>query len=225
MSYSLRIVDNKEGINFDAKRENMAGKKEFAEPVGYAPNGKQVTRKQLDLNTGQPIQYGFKFVDEDGNAFEKAEITWKLGDQVVAPIEMTNVFEIKTYRPLGEYTDRFVIDKYYELSASTGASSKGKKKTSDSERESQRLSNLVGMRKLWDKLISESVVAGGNFNSSSGNFKPGMAFIRAIKVNGNKWGLELGQFKEEKIFEFLQEGVPHAVVVKSKTKTIEANLF
>ncbi len=228
MAYGLKIIDTKEGITFDCKRENMAGKKEFIEPVGYAPNGKVVTRKQFDISTGAPVQYTFKYVDEDGKQFEKSEITWKIGDEVVSPVEMTSVFEIKSYRPVIEFTDRFVIEKYYELSADMGPSSKGKKKTPESERERIRISNLMGMRKLWEKLIKEGAVAGGNFNGSSGNFKPGMAFVRAIKINGNKWGLELGVFKEEKIFEFLQEGAPHAIAVpvqQGAAKKLEANFF
>ncbi|MDP3786551.1 MAG: hypothetical protein Q8R05_03260 [Candidatus Omnitrophota bacterium] len=228
MAYGLKVIDTNEGITFDCKRENMAGKKEFVEPVGYAPNGKVVERKQFDISTGKPVQYTFKYVDEDGNQYEKSEITWKIGDEVVSPIEMTSVFEIKSYRPIIEYSDRFVIEKYYELAPDQGPSSKGKKKISDSERERIRVSNLMGMRKLWEKLMKEGSVAGGNFNASSGNFKPGMAFLRAIKVNGNKWGLELGVFKEEKIFEHLQEGTPHAVAVpvqQGAAKKLEANFF
>ena len=228
MAYGLKVMDTKEGITFDCKRENMAGKKEFVEPIGYAPNGKVVERKQLDINTSKPVQYTFKYLDEDGNQYEKSEITWKIGDKVVSPIEMTSVFEVKTYRPVIEFTDRFVIEKYYELSADSGPSKKGKKQIPEAERDRIRLSNLMGMRKLWEKLIKEGSVAGGNFNGSSGNFKPGMAFIRAIKVNGNKWGLELGVFKEEKIFEFLQEGTPHAALVtvqKDAPQKLEANFF
>ena len=59
MAYGLKVMDTKEGIIFDCKRENMSGKKEFVEPTGYAPNGKVVERKQLDINTGKPVQYTF----------------------------------------------------------------------------------------------------------------------------------------------------------------------
>lgn len=227
MAYSLKVVDPSTGVQFDTKRENMAGKTEFVEPQGYSPEGKPVQRKQLDLSTGLPIQYTFKYVDEEGNAWEKGEITWKLGEDIVSPIEMTSVFEIKTYRPVDEYVNRFVVDKFYELYADDGASSK--KKRSDADKDRTRISNLSGMRKLWDKLIAENMVAGGHFNPASGSFKPGMAFIRAVKVNGCKWGLELGVFKEEKIFSYLQEGVPHAVPSAQRpqmqTKILEASLL
>lgn len=223
MGYSIRITDNTLGIAFDAKRENMAGKKEFADPIGYSPEGKTVARKQLDMNTGAPIQYVFKYIDEDGKTYEKNELTWKIDEKAVKPIEMTTVFNVKTYRPLSEYNDRFIVERYYELAPSTGASAKGKKKVSDKDRDATRISNMVGMRKLWDKLIGEQVVAGGAFNASTGSFKPGMAWIRAIKVNGTKWGLELGVFKEEKIFSHLQEGVPQ--VTEEDENALEANLL
>ena len=68
--------------------------------------------------------------------------------------------------------------------------------------------NLAGMYRLWEKLTKEEVVARGEFCTSSRGFVASDGYIRAICVDNGKWGLEIGVFKEEKIFEHLQEGKP-----------------
>ena len=226
-AYRLRVVDNNDGISFDCMRNNMKGKKEEIVIKPYNSKGEELTKKQLDIATGQPIQYTFKYIDKTGNQYDKGEVIFKndKGEEVES-IDMTTVFEVIAYRPINEYTDRFVVDSFYELYPDNGAShtNKGKKKVSDYERDQTRVSNLVGMRKLWEKLYNGALVAGGHFNGASGNFKPGMAFIRAVKMPGEKWVLELGVFKEEKVFEHLQEGIPHAIDRKDNKK-MKSNLL
>ena len=216
MSYSLKIVDNTAGIAFDTKREKIVGTEQPA-PQPYSSDGKLLGRKNVDPNTNLPVSYTVKFLDEQGNAFNKSEVIWKLDGEASQLSKMTTVFDILEYRPIQDYTDKFRIDDYQEIFADNGASSK--KKISDFERDQTELANKVGMRKLWDKLMAEKVVAVGEFCTSTGSTKAGLAFLRPLHFmmatdTGmvEKWGMELGVCKEEKIFNHLYEGMPQVEI-------------
>lgn len=144
------------------------------------------------------------WVDEKGTMYDKTQVQHYYEGQEVTEKGQTKVFEIIGYQPLGSYTDSYVLDKYYELFPDED----GHKK--DFDREVATRKNLVGMRALWEYLNSTKQVARGEFNVSSAGFLATDGYIRAISF-GNKWGLEVGIFKEEKVFQHLQEGVPAPV--------------
>ena len=98
---------------------------------------------------------------------------------------------------MANYTDSYVLSKYYELFPDED----GHKK--DADKDQARRKNLVGMRALWEYLHTNAVVARGEFNVSSAGFLTTDGYIRSISF-GNKWDLEIGVFKEEKIFQHLQ---------------------
>lgn len=212
MSYSLKIVDNSAGIAFDTKREKIAGTPQPV-PQPYSQAGNLLGRKNVNPETNLPVSYTVKYLDEQGNAFDKSEVIWKLDGEVSQLSKMTTVFDILEYRPIQDYTDKFRIDDYQEIFADDGASSK--KKTSDYERNQTKMANMVGMRKLWDKLMVEKTVAVGEFCTSTGSTKAGLAFLRPLHMMyatdagmTEKWGMELGVCKEEKIFNHLYDGIP-----------------
>ena len=70
-----------------------------------------------------------------------------------------------------------------------------------------RVTNLQGMKKLWDHLKATKQVARGSFCLSSKGFIGSDAYLRAVEF-GNHWEILLGVFKEEMIFQHLNEEVP-----------------
>jgi len=149
--------------------------------------------------------------------YGKSELKFYYEGEEVQENAQTKVFEIEKFEELQNYTDNFVIDKFYELFPSSNDMKK------DIDKEIARKSNLVGMFNLWRYLYDNAKVARGEFCPSSRGFLASDGFIRAIKF-GNKWGLEIGVFKEEKVFEHLQEGEPKdspAVVQSEKRKKIK----
>jgi len=98
----------------------------------------------------------------------------------------------------------YIIEKYYEITPSNN----GMKK--DFDRDVAIRTNLSSMYKLWEYLTTNDVVARGEFCTSSRGFVASDGYIRAISIE-SKWGLEIGVFKEEKIFSHLNEGKPQAV--------------
>lgn len=147
--------------------------------------------------------------DEEGNVYSKEQVTYWIGEDQVAEKSETKVFEITSFEPIQRYTDEFVIGKYYELSPDTN----GHKK--DFDKEMARRANLSGMRKLWEYLRENNVVARGEFNTSSRGFVCSDGYIRAVSF-GNKWGLEVGIFSETKEFRHLEEEVPESLKVEAK---------
>ena len=62
---------------------------------------------------------------------------------------------------------------------------------------------------------------------SSRGFVPSDGYIRAVEF-GNHWGLEIGVFKEQKIFEHLQESIPSmpaATTTKKRLKMVNMLSF
>ena len=217
MAYKLSIVDKEHSLNIQVRYENLARAKK-PEIVAKEPNGKPVKIKTVYqgnvLPTGSTQK---KWMDDQDQEYSKAELTFWMGDQEVSEIEQTKVFEIEGYQPLGNYTDNYVIPVYYELYADDN----GMKKDIDRQRAIN--ANNSQMRKLWEYLDKNKLVGRGEFCPGSRGFIASDGYIRAIRVNGNKWGLEIGCFKEEKVFTHLQEGTPKEipVAVTHKTKRVK----
>jgi len=210
MAYKLQLVDNKIGVSANIRYENLS-KLERPEVVAKSPNGKVV--KEKSVVNGKVVNQGEmtrQWVDDDGNVYGKTELTFWYNNEPVSENTQTKMFEITGYQPLKNYTDNYVIAAYYELFPDDN----GMKK--DFDRDRAKASNLFQMRKLFDHLEKEQVVARGEFCTSSRGFIASDGYIRAVKFD-NKWGLEIGVFKEEKVFEHLNEGVPSEVKLEPAT--------
>jgi hypothetical protein len=203
MAYNLQ-VSVAEG-QFSCKYQNLS---KYKKPSieAKASNGEVV--KEKTTYQGQVLGPGStqrQWVDDKDNVYPKGDLTFYYEGEAVEENSMTKVFEVRVYEPLERYTDMYVIDKYYEIYPSDN----GHKK--DIDKDLAVRTNASAMYKLWEKLTKEELVARGEFCTSSRGFVASDGYIRAISVDGNKWGLEIGVFKEEKIFEHLQEGKPSEV--------------
>jgi len=212
MAYKLQIVGP--DVNFNVKYEKL-DKASRPDVVAKAPDGSVV--KERTIYQGQVLTPGStqkKWCDDKGNMYQKQDLKFYYEDEEVEENSQTKVFNIDGFQPLSNYTDSYVISKYYETFPSTNDMKK------DFDREKARIVNLQGMKKLWDRLDKNQEVARGEFCTSSRGFVASDGYIRAIKF-GNKWGLEIGIFKEEKIFEHLQEDVPEVPAEQPKTKKLK----
>jgi hypothetical protein len=210
MAYSVQIVDPKSGATFNAKYQNL-NTYERPDIEAKAPNGKIV--KNRSTYQGTVLTEGStqrQWVDEDGNIYAKSELKFYYEGEEVNEITQTKVFHVEQYHPVQDYTDRYVIDKYYELSPSNN----GMKK--DFDRDIAVKTNLSAMYKLWEYLHTNNVVARGEFCPSTHGFVASDGYIRAIFIE-KKWGLEIGVFKQEKIFEHLNDGKPAAVTAATES--------
>ncbi|MHA2046469.1 MAG: hypothetical protein ACW99G_16910 [Candidatus Thorarchaeota archaeon] len=206
MAYNIQIVDGSQGVTFNAKYEKL-DKAKSPSIEAKAPNGKVV--KERTTYQGQVLGPGStqrQWVDDDGNNYAKAELTFLYDGEPVSEITQTKVMQIEGYQDLSNYTDSYVISKFYEVFPSDN----GMKK--DIDRQLAVRSNLSSMRRLWEYLKNNNKVARGEFCSSSRGFVASDGYIRAVEF-GNKWGLEIGVFKEEKKFAHLNEGVPDASTI------------
>ena len=209
MSYKLQIVDSNKALNFSVRYDNLAKAKRPAvesknskgDPVRYV-----TTYKGGILPTGSTKR---EWMDDSGNPYAKTELTHWIGDEEVSEIDQTKVFNVDGFQPVKHYTDNYVISAYYEIYPDDN----GLKKDIDKER--ARAANLSQMHKLWQHLDSNKVVARGEFCPASRGFIASDGYIRAIRIDGTKWALEVGVFKEEKVFKHLQEGVPSDAVLAS----------
>ena len=209
MAYKLQIVDDKVGVNFAIKYENLS-RYERPEVEAKAPDGSIV--KERTTYQGQILPAGStnrQWCDDKGTVYQKSQLKFYYQGQEVPENTQTKVLTISGYQPLKNYTDNYVIATYYELYPHNNDMKK------DFDKETARVTNLSGMKKLFDYLDSNQLVARGEFCPSSKGFVASDGYIRAVKF-GNKWALELGVFKEEKVFEHLNEEVP-AVPVQTAT--------
>jgi hypothetical protein len=199
MAYKLQIVDKKSSINFHARFENLANKADKTEITAKSVDGTTVKeRSMFNGNVLLPGSTQRKWVDEQGKEYSKSELTFWAGDEQVEENSMTKVFDVQGYAPEGDYTDKYVIGTYYELFPDDN----GMKKDIDRKRAVD--TNLFSMRNLWEKLRKEKIVARAEFIPSSRGFIASDGYIRAIEIEG-KWGLEVGVFKESKVFQHLNE--------------------
>lgn len=216
MGYKLQIQDTDKGFNFNARYENLAKAKR---PGIVAKNSKGDIIELTSTHLGKPLRKGSmvkKWLDDNDNEYGKDDLTFWLDDEQVEELSQTKVFDIEGYQSLNNYTDTYVIGTYYELSPSDDDMKK------DRDRKVALNKNLNNMRKLWKYLDENKMVARGEFCPASRGFVASDGYIRAIKINGDKWGLEIGVFKEEKVFQHLQEGEPKKVEeVKGKSKKLK----
>jgi len=208
MAYKLQIVEKTSGINCNVRYENLS-KREKPEIVAKTSNGTIVKERTVYQGTVLPPgSTQRQWIDDQGTQYSKTELTFWCGEDQVDEVSQTKVLEIVKFEPLESYTDRYVMDKFYEIFPDNN----GMKK--DIDRDIAIATNLSQMRKLWEHLKMGNVVARGEFNVASRGFVAGDGYIRAVEF-GNKWALEIGVFKEEKIFEHLNEGIPTAPAVSS----------
>lgn len=198
MAFKLTIVEKDLGIIANVKYENMS-RMERTPITAKADNGKIVSEKTVYrgtvLNKGDTNKM---WCDDEGNFYEKSQIRFYDGEDEVSEVQKTETFEITGYEPVQNYTDRYVIDKFYELFPSNNDAKK------DYDRDIAIRANRTQMKKLWDKLMNEGVVGRASFNVSSRGFYESDGYVRAVSIEG-KWGLEVGVFKEQKVFEHLNE--------------------
>jgi len=214
MAYKLQIVEDKMGLNFNVKYGNLA-KNKRPDIEAKAPNGKIV--KERSTYQGQVLGPGAtnrQWVDDDGNVYAKQDLKFYHEGNEVPENTQTKVFEIVGYQPVKNYTDNYVISTYYETYPHTNDMKK------DFDKERARITNLNGMKKLYDHLKANDLVARGEFSASSKGFVVGDAYLRAVTF-GNKWCLEMGVFKEEKVFEHLQEDVPSIPAAQPTAKRLK----
>lgn len=217
MAFKLQITCPANGINLNCRYENLSKYKK-AEVVAKAPSGKVV--KERTTYKGQVLGPGStqrQWTDEAGTVYSKQELEFWYEDEQVSENAQTKVFTIEGYQPLTNYTDKYVIDKYYELFPDTNNMKK------DYDKEIARKTNLFQMRKLWEELTYNKTVARGEFCPSSRGFIASDGYVRAILIDGNKWGLEVGVFKEEKVFQHLEEKIPdeHTIVQPAGRKRLK----
>jgi hypothetical protein len=210
MAYKLTICDDK-GNSFAVKYENLAKAKR---PSVEAKNSNGDIVKERSMFQGQVLGPGAttrNWVDDKGQVYTKQDLKFYYEGEEVEENSQTKVFQIEGFQPVENYTDSYVISAYYELYPHDN----GMKK--DYDRDRARIANMQGMRNLWEHLDKNKLVARGEFIVSSKGFIASDAYIRAIKF-GNKWALEIGVFREEKIFEHLQEDVPQAPIQSTQQK-------
>jgi len=206
MAYGLKIMWDNESV--DVKYERLRGDNRrvngkeiqmdnYGSPktIKRTLDGKEVIGKMtksksdgdgnLLPNDVEVLEY---FVDVEGN---------EIPVQAKA-FGRTEVMEVKSFVPLEYYTDRYIIDAYYQIMPSAGKSKK------DYDKNITKRANTIGLKKLWDKLISTEQVAKAEFNMRDGKL-PNYAFIRAVQINGTKWTLEIGRYKQQKLFSWVEE--------------------
>ena len=210
MAYRLQIVDDK-GASFNVKYENLAKAKR---PPVEAKNSNGDLVRETTVYQGQVLGPGAtqrKWCDAQGNQYNKCDLTfWYEGEQVEENSQ-TKVFQIDGYQPIKNYTDSYIIDKYYEIFPHDNDMKK------DFDREKAVIVNLHGMRKLWEYLKENQLCARGEMIVSSKGFVSSDAYLKPIEF-GNKWGLTLGIFKEEMIFNHLNEALPQVPQIQQKKK-------
>jgi hypothetical protein len=212
MAYKLKIVENAMGINFDCKYENLS-KHVRPDVEAKAPDGSIV--KEKTTFQGQVLGPGAtnrQWVDDAGNIYQKGQLKFFYEGQEVSENQQTKVFTITGYQSVKNYTDNYVIASYYETFPHDNDMKK------DFDKEVARKTNLRGMKALWEHLRKTNQVARGEFCPSSKGFVASDGYLRAVEF-GNKWAIELGVFKEEKLFEHLNENVPIEVPIATASPT------
>jgi len=211
MAYKLQIADTNLGVSMNVRYENLS-RMERPEIVAKTPTGK--IAKEKSVVNGVVLQQGQltrQWVDDDGTIYGKSELTFWYNNEQVNENSQTKVMQLTGYQQLSNYTDNYVIASYYEIFPDDN----GMKK--DFDRDQAKRNNLFQMRKLWEYLNENKLVARGEFCTSSRGFVASDGYIRAVSFE-NKWGLEIGVFKEQKVFEHLNESVPEKVAAPVATE-------
>jgi len=205
MAYGMQILWDDESV--DVKYERLRGdnRKVNGQEIQMDNYGSPKTVKR----TAQGLEVVGKMTkhkyDSDGNQLADDVETIEYFVTVEGQeIPTTNAFgrtqcmQIKSFEPLEYYTDRYIIDAYYQLIPGQGKSRK------DFDKAMTKRANTMKLKKLWDKLYSTNTVAKAEFNMRDGKL-PNYAFIRAVKINGTKWTLEIGRYKQQKLFSWVEE--------------------
>lgn len=224
-----------QGGTFDIKLENLSGKAEprkvNGKPIEMKRDGTpKIVRRTPEGKTAEfarqapdgtiLTEVSNIYIDENKNPYEDAQLTkyyvTEDGEEIEATKnEKTEVFEITKYEPLENYLDKYQMDSYHQVKPGVGESKK------DYAKKVAIGANTVEMKKLWDKLNSENIVGRGTLNLTSNGWLPSVAYVRAVKVNGTKWTLEIAIFKQPKQFTWLEElDFKPTKVVSQTTKTI-----
>ena len=205
MAYGLKIMWDDDSV--DVKYERLRGdnRKVNGKEIQMDNYGNPTTIKRTDSGlevTGKMTKTKY---DEQGNTLpDDTNINEFFvtvdGEEipVTKGFTRTEVMQIKSFVPVEYYTDRYIIDAYYQLIPSGGKSKK------DIDKAITSRANTIKLKKLWDKLIKENVVAKAEFNMRDSKL-PNYAFIRAIRINGTKWTLEIGRYKQAKVFSWIEE--------------------
>ena len=198
MSYKVQIVVPQIGVNANVRYENL-DKKESMPVLAKSPNGDVCSEKYLvggKLPSTGDLSRGY--VDPNGKVFTKNEMTFWLGDDQVQEKAQTKVLTIDGFQPVSNYTDRYIVSTYYEIFPDDNGMKKPADKISAID------GNKAQLLKLHKHLVDSQQVARGEFCPSSRGFKFSDAYIRPITLDG-KWGLEIGVFAAEKVFNHLND--------------------
>jgi hypothetical protein len=214
MAYKLQVTDPKTGVSFNCRYENLAKARKSLEVLAKNDKGEEVV--QATVFQGQVLRKGStqrKWVDANDVEYSKDELKFFIGDQEVDEVSQTKVFEIADYQDMCNYTDMYVMSAFYEVFPDDDSM----KKDIDRARAEQK--NKSGMYKLWKYLMDNNKVARAEFCPASRGFMYSDGYIRPVQIDDTKWGLEIGVFKEQKVFQHLQEGVPQKVEEKVEETT------
>lgn len=202
---------------FQAKIENLSGKaeprkvngkmldmKSDGSPKIIYKNSKGDELKFCRVKDGKPLvnangeteALSNGYIDSNGNLFTD-KIPYYItidGEQIQATKnEKSDVFEIVKFEPLKNFTDKYIIDAYYQIKPTQG------KSKSDHQRALTIRANTSGMKKLYDYMATNDVVGRGVLNVTSSGYLPTIAYVRAVEIDSNgSWTLEVGVFKQQK---------------------------
>src|SRR5665213_2436456 len=115
MAYKLSLQCSKLGLKMEVKYENL-DKLERPEIEAKLPDGtickERTTYQGAVLAPGSTQR---QWTDDQGNVFQKAQLKFFYQGQEVTENTQTKTYVITGYQPLKNYTDTYVISKYYEL--------------------------------------------------------------------------------------------------------------
>lgn len=199
MAYNLTLNVPSIHVNCRIKYENLS---QNERPTVEARTASGIVVENKTVYEGKVLGKTNKYwIDPDGTIHEKDTLEFYYEGQRVWEKSQTQTFEVVSFEPLKNYTDNYIIGKYYEIFPSNNDLKK------DFDRDIAVKVNLSGMRKLWEYLYSGGLVARGEMNVSSRGFLASDGFIRAIGFDSGKWSLEMGIFSEAKVFNHVNEVV------------------
>lgn len=207
---------------FQAKVENLSGKAEPRKVNGkmldMKPDGSpKITYKNSKgdvlrfcrVKDGKPLvnangeneALSNGYVDTKGNlCVDKIPYYMTIdGEEIQATKnEKSDVMEIVKFEPLKNFTDKYIIDAYYQIKPTQG------KSKSDHQRALTIRANTSGMKKLYDYMAQNNVVGRGVLNITSSGYLPTIAYIRSVDIDGKgSWTLEVGVFKQQKRYTWI----------------------
>lgn len=209
--------------SFDAKIENLSGKAEPRKingkeiemkpdgtPKVYYKNTKGDDLSFCRVRNGQPLvdsngaseKLSNGYVDPSGSLVHDVLPYFKTYDGDLIPAvknEKTDVFEVKKWEPISNFTDKYIVDKYYQVKPGQGKSKKDYQKLACVN------ANTRGMKDLFDYMTKNQVVGRGVLNITSAGYLPTIAYLRAVQVGNTHWTLEIGVFKQQKRFTWVEE--------------------